>query len=296
MAVLALVLMGAFRFIPDRVIRAWRGSGTSGVRLVHYGLGAVVRLLTGIVGGAGILVLHTLPGTLGLIALIALVALAGGVIMGTFTWVLADWSREWRIGRSPRRIRVRARKIPDALVYGLGGGLLTGLGSAVLVGPGAGMLVAGGAVVVGMAVNLLDERAEVPEADRASSVLTSDRWATSLQLASLGVVVGLFIQFAHPSGPVTTLLFGVVMGIGAGLALGVTAAFTGGIPVMFPSTVWIRYLTAKWWLALGRHVPIRLLPFLDDACALGVMRRVGAGYQFRHIDLQRHFSHVASGT
>ncbi|MFD8495892.1 NACHT domain-containing protein [Amycolatopsis sp. NPDC059657] len=278
-AIAALLVLQSTR---TRAIR--NGSTRFSSRGAHYAIGGMVRLLVGILGGAGIVLLSRFSGALGL------VAFSGGLMMGMITTALADWSREWRVGRSPRRIRIRIQNIPDAVVYGLGGGLLTALGAAVLIGFEAGALVAAAAVTVGVVINLLDEQVDERQADRAASVLASDRWATTLQLASVGAVVGVFTEFVREGGATAPLVFGIGLGTGAGLALGVAAAVLGGLPVLFPSTVWVRYLTAKWWLASGKHVPIRLIPFLDDACTLGVLRRVGAVYQFRHIDLQRHLS------
>ncbi|WP_157494478.1 NACHT domain-containing NTPase [Kutzneria sp. 744] len=260
----------------------WRGA--------HYVLGSAVRFLVGVTGGTGMVVLLRLHG--GPLS-VALVAFGGGLVMGSVTWALTDWSREWRFGRTPRRIQMRMKNIPNAVVYGLGGGLVTALGSATLIGFAASALVAVPAVVVGVIINLLDERVDERRAESAASVIASDRWATALQIVSSGVVVGLFVQFVRPVEPANSLIFGLGLGVGSGLVLVVTAAVSGGIPALFPSTIWVRYLTAKWWLAAGGHVPIRLLAFLDDACTLGVMRKVGAVYQFRHVDLQRHLSSVA---
>jgi hypothetical protein len=37
-------------------------------------------------------------------------------------------------------------------------------------------------------------------------------------------------------------------------------------------------------------VPYRLLEFLDDAHKLGILRQVGARYQFRHARVQDHLA------
>jgi len=48
------------------------------------------------------------------------------------------------------------------------------------------------------------------------------------------------------------------------------------------------FFTARTWLALRGRLPRQLMTFLADAHAhRGVLRQVGAVYQFRHIELQR---------
>lgn len=58
-------------------------------------------------------------------------------------------------------------------------------------------------------------------------------------------------------------------------------------------TAWASYVVAKTWLALRRHVPWRLMTFLDDARDRGVLRANGPAYQFRHVRLQEHLSRVS---
>jgi len=50
------------------------------------------------------------------------------------------------------------------------------------------------------------------------------------------------------------------------------------------------YTDARLRLALCGRLPWRLMRFLDDAHRRGVLRRVGAFYQFRHIWLQEHLA------
>ena len=47
---------------------------------------------------------------------------------------------------------------------------------------------------------------------------------------------------------------------------------------------------ARVWLALRRRLPLRLTGFLADAHRRGVLRQVGAVYQFRHIELQHRLA------
>jgi hypothetical protein len=81
-------------------------------------------------------------------------------------------------------------------------------------------------------------------------------------------------------GPAEALMLGLVTGLTVGLTYGITS-----------STTWAT--TLAWQLQLRRfhHIPtVRLLPFLEDARQRGVLRTVGAIYQFRHATLQDHLT------
>jgi len=93
------------------------------------------------------------------------------------------------------------------------------------------------------------------------------------------------------------LVFGLLFGSGLGLAVG----FASGKMVLFspvlalglmsvPQTAWTSWVTAKLYLVVRHRLPWHLMAFLQDAHQRGVLRQVGAVYQFRHIDLQRHLA------
>lgn len=86
------------------------------------------------------------------------------------------------------------------------------------------------------------------------------------------LVVGgqVFTLSKHPMTAPTT---GVLFGLGVGLAV-------------FLSRSWGLFVVTRLWLALRGHAPLRLMRFLDDAHRRGVLRQVGAVYQFRHARLQ----------
>ncbi|MFI9816593.1 hypothetical protein [Saccharothrix variisporea] len=119
----------------------------------------------------------------------------------------------------------------------------------------------------------------------------------------------------RPRDPVLTfrrdlrlvLLKAVVGGVALGIAFGVPDALTGGADPVAAVAVGVlvavaialgvglhqasgRYLVAVAVLSVRRRVPVRLLGFLDDAHRLGVLRRSGAVYQFRHAALQDHLA------
>jgi hypothetical protein len=69
----------------------------------------------------------------------------------------------------------------------------------------------------------------------------------------------------------------------------VTAGLLFGLAVGFAvclSRAWGAFTMMRLWLAARGHLPLRLMGFLADAHRRGVLRQVGAVYQFRHARLQ----------
>lgn len=73
------------------------------------------------------------------------------------------------------------------------------------------------------------------------------------------------------------------------------AAVAVGLAIALIRTPWLSYQIARSWLALRGKIPWSLLTFLEDAHRRGVLRQVGAVYQFRHIELQHRLAVPASG-
>lgn len=89
-------------------------------------------------------------------------------------------------------------------------------------------------------------------------------------------------------GLVGGLAGGLVGGLVGGLAGGLVGGLAGGPVVGLASR---RFAIARCWLALRGKLPWRLMGFLADAHQQrGVLRQVGAVYQFRHIQLQRRLA------
>ncbi|MFI9240314.1 hypothetical protein [Streptomyces sp. NPDC053079] len=53
---------------------------------------------------------------------------------------------------------------------------------------------------------------------------------------------------------------------------------------------WPQYTAARALLTLQGMLPWRLQPFMADAHRIGILRQVGALYQFRHARLQHHLA------
>ncbi|TXS51950.1 NACHT domain-containing protein [Streptomyces sp. uw30] len=72
---------------------------------------------------------------------------------------------------------------------------------------------------------------------------------------------------------------------------GIGLSLYGGLALAFRHTASPALTITCWYLALRRKTPRSLVSFLVDAhLQHGVLRRVGAVYQFRHLDVQRHLA------
>ncbi|MGH3798797.1 MAG: hypothetical protein ACRDTD_01425, partial [Pseudonocardiaceae bacterium] len=98
----------------------------------------------------------------------------------------------------------------------------------------------------------------------------------------IGVVSASWLLELVSSDGVPLLLFALI-GVGSGLAVGFVYGVTSS--VTWPTTL------AWFQLQRSHRVPaVGLMPFLDDARTRGILRTVGAVYQFRHATLQDHLA------
>jgi transcriptional regulator with XRE-family HTH domain len=163
---------------------------------------------------------------------------------------------------------------PMGLVgFGFVGGLATGAGLGMVAGLGWGLM-------AGLEVPV-DIRSAVGPADllrtnRATVVVEFLGWGLVLGLAHLLVITSV-LGSVHPAAIPLDLVLGPVIGLAIGTSL----------------TAWGQWLVfARVWLPLTGRLPWSVAAFLDDACHRGVLRQVGAVYQFRHARLQAHLANV----
>ncbi|MET7606417.1 NACHT domain-containing protein [Streptomyces avermitilis] len=202
----------------------------------------------------------------------------------------------WRAGKASvpaprtlqlhrRRFRMQRRQLRRVVVIGLLGGLLAGLLGAVAISYAfacpwaiAGSYGLAGGLVVGCALGLASALT-APMADAAptkSYVQPTD----PRQLVRDDLVTGLMVAVS----------FGAAVGLGLGPALGLAVACTFGLAVglMFGLYWWggagRRYLVAL--CCLRGRMPWKLGAFLHWAAEVELLRISGAGYQFRHRELQ----------
>ncbi|MFD7444075.1 NACHT domain-containing protein [Streptomyces sp. NPDC059909] len=111
----------------------------------------------------------------------------------------------------------------------------------------------------------------------------ADRSAHLVRLllgASLAGMTGT-VAITVIGGTVPQIIFGTLLGLPAGAAY---ALVSGG------HNAWPAYLVATLHLSRRRQMPRKLMPFLDDAHRLGLLRAVGPIYQFRHAQFQDHLA------
>jgi transcriptional regulator with XRE-family HTH domain len=194
--------------------------------------------------------------------------------------------------------QLRARFGPRLLVGvagGIGLGLMLGLVAASGLNPmglvgfgfvggfavGAGLGTLAG-LIWGLAAGLeapIDIRSAVSPAE----LLNTNRSTVIPQFLGWGLVLGLthLLVVVLASGHLdwTGFVFAPVLGPVVGLAVGTSL------------TAWGQWLIfARVWLPLTGRLPWAVAAFLDDACLRGVLRQVGAVYQFRHARLQAHLT------
>jgi hypothetical protein len=190
-----------------------------------------------------------------------------------------------------RRFAVRAllADLEFVAIGAIGGGAIAGL----IFGPFYGILAG---VVFGVMFALVRRFAEPTEPKVAVSpagLLASDRAAVLYSAVTgflTGAVVGGFL-----GGVVGARDVGLVFDVGGPVEQGLLGAAIGAVlggavlgMMMQSNSASGRFVTAKLWLALHGHATPRLMPFLKEAHRVGVLRQVGAYYQFRHASLQDH--------
>jgi hypothetical protein len=173
------------------------------------------------------------------------------------------------------------------LLAGLWGGLVLGL----VVGLGVALMVGlvrwlVGRIVVGLEAGF-EEGAHSPQGPFESG--RNDRVFGLAVGLTFGLAVGIggVLAFALldlvVSDKALPVLWIVWIGVGSGLTVGLVYGVTSSVT----------WLTIMAWLQLqrSRRVPaVGLMPFLNDARTRGVLRTVGAVYQFRHATLQDHLA------
>jgi transcriptional regulator with XRE-family HTH domain len=118
-----------------------------------------------------------------------------------------------------------------------------------------------------------------------TDLLKTNRMTVIFESSVLGLVCA--VGYAVMAG----LLHGPRYGLLDGLSYGLVLGFGVGLGVTLGLTAWGQWLAlSRIWLPLHRRLPWALIAFLDDACRRGVLRQVGAVYQFRHARLQAHLT------
>lgn len=273
----ALGLVGQFELI-DGVTRFSRETTVSDVLCARPG-NLMLGLVYGLVGGlsAGFVAGPVAGITAGLLAG-PVIGLGMGLrfVDGSVLYVTHQTAE-------PSRLRVHPGSVASGLLYGLIAGLLAGL----VVGPVAGLVVGTTIGLIGglpfglrpaSGNELLDPRLTF-RSDR--SLFFSSTLAYGLAFGLVGGLIGGLVYEA--GGGLTSVLgIGLISGLGSGLFGGYGGA-------------WIRFSATRLWLGAGGHLPWQVMRFLDDAYQRGLLRQVGAAYQFRHARLRDHLAKDRAG-
>ncbi len=183
-----------------------------------------------------------------------------------------------------RGVRIRVAWLVVGLVAGLVAGylftsrLVSGEWSVVVNGA---VLYGGLGLLFGLVFGLAGVTGDLVRVTSPWTVLKHDRRVALLAMLAGGLLVGLVFGF----------VLGLVAGLGAaGLVLGIAAGIAAGCGLSMRRAAWPSYELTRGWLALRRRMPWSLMGFLTDAHQRGVLRQVGAVYQFRHIELQHRLA------
>jgi transcriptional regulator with XRE-family HTH domain len=158
--------------------------------------------------------------------------------------------------------------------FGFLGGLATGAGLGTLTGLGWGLMAG------------LEAPVDIRSAVSPTDLLRTNRVIVMVEFLGWGLVLGvahllvlaLTLGYVVPAGYALDLVLGPVIGLVIGTSL----------------TAWGQWLVfARVWLPLTGRLPWSVAAFLDDACRRGVLRQVGAVYQFRHARLQAQLTDTA---
>jgi hypothetical protein len=124
-------------------------------------------------------------------------------------------------------------------------------------------------------------------------VLARDSRTVAICWAAATVAGGLTAGLPYGLGAVREnhVRAGLTVLVTNGLAIGAATAIMSGVIFSFLHASWGSFAITRCWLAARRLLPLRLMEFLSDAHEQrGVLRQVGAIYQFRHAELQRHLA------
>ncbi|WP_328788621.1 helix-turn-helix domain-containing protein [Streptomyces sp. NBC_00273] len=218
-------------------------------------------------------------------------------------------------GRRRRDAGPSSRRFATLVPAGLLGGSVMGLGCGIAFTVGAQLTYGGvlvhAAVIGATAVNCLmygltfalagglvlglvatlETPIDLGCAATPTDLLAVNRSIVVRQALFLAPMLTLVIAFGGRL--MTELLQGVVgpltWPMADGLALGAVGGVAGALSYVLAFTAWGQWvLLTRIWLPLMGRLPWATVAFLEDAYRRGVLRQVGAVYQFRHARLQRH--------
>jgi hypothetical protein len=162
-------------------------------------------------------------------------------------------------------------------------GLFVGLLSGLLVGLGSGLLVVLFVVLFfglgsGLSDKQLTERHMLSPNEGIRRSMKNGLFVGLLFGLGGGLLVGLFVG----------LLFGLLVGLESGLLFGLLVGLESGLGGGLQAT--LQHYLLRFWLWRSHLFPWKAVPFLEDATARNLLRRVGGRYSFTHRLLLDYFA------
>lgn len=185
-------------------------------------------------------------------------------------------------GRPARGFRLSRVGIATGLAAGLTFGLAAGLQANAARGLALGLVTAVGG---GLAAGVEEAPSNEKDVTTPDTGLARDRrtfWMTAiLGGLAVGLSTGLGPRYPHIQGE----------GLRTGLEVAAANTIAVGLAFGFVRAAYGKFALARWWLAGRGQLPWRLMRFLSRAhTGHGVLHQIGAAYEFRHIQLQRHLA------
>jgi hypothetical protein len=258
----------------------WELTHALPARALHRTEALTVGLVLGLLGGLAFQLLSELlvgPSS-GLTG-----GISGGLVFGLLSGFLELRSPPLVGSDIPStRLRWSASSFLGWLVPGflLGAsvGLLVGLAFGFVGGLALGLL---GGIAAALLGGLKTEKPDLAAIAGPTKLLVQDRRTFLHNFLAFGLIAGLAAGLA----------FGLLGGLAFGVVYGLLSGLVGGLLGGLEKAAWGGFAVATSLLAIQGRVPWDLMAFLQDAHEnRGVLRQVGAVYQFRHLDLQRHLA------
>jgi NACHT domain len=224
------------------------------------GIGLVGGLVNGLVNGLFFGLVGGLVGGLGLEG-----RLDGEIEpVEALTWMSED--------QTPRQqLAWLFAGLSIGLFVGLAFGLFVGLGIGLFVGLGVGLL---SLLLAGLESKQLAERQVFSPNEGIRHSIKNGLFVGLAPGLFAGLFVGLIDK--QPDRLGTGLFLGLLVGLGVGQAFGLRAA--------------LQHYLLRFWLWRSHLFPLQAVPFLEDATARVLLRRVGGGYSFTHRLLLDYFA------
>ncbi|GIF22648.1 hypothetical protein BJ973_002969 [Actinoplanes tereljensis] len=209
-----------------------------------------------------------------------------------FTGIWRTWSRRWPKPRraDPAQLRTPAGRLRLilAMVGGLGLGLQLALEGLTHISPSGLLWDAGEALgqgllfglTLGLVLGLMDGGPAATASPR--SIIQNDIALTLVFGAAFGIRSWIVTAYLSASGDLHEQT-GVLASFGSGFRFGVLIALASGTGIITLRYAAMLLLTRR---VTRRWLPWRLGRFLDACHRAGLLRIAGAGYQFRHRELQ----------